>query len=102
MRIYCSKNYEQPKDRSGEYLVIFPNGTKRWYLNNQLHREDGPAVEFFNGTKVWHLNGKYHREDGPAIELFDGNKTYCYNDEYFPSIKTNAEWKKNLKLMKFK
>ncbi|MAG26521.1 hypothetical protein CMI47_13320 [Candidatus Pacearchaeota archaeon] len=33
-------------------------GTKRWYLNNKLHREDGPAILHQNGDKYWYLNGK--------------------------------------------
>ena len=33
-------------------------GTKYWYLNGLLHREDGPAAEYWNGTKRWRLNGK--------------------------------------------
>jgi len=36
----------------------YPNGTKHWYLNGRLHREDGPAVEYANGDKCWYLNGK--------------------------------------------
>ena len=40
----------------------YPNGTKKWYLNNKLHREDGPAVEYTNGDKVWYLNGKLYSE----------------------------------------
>jgi hypothetical protein len=52
-----------------QYQVrVYPNGTKEWYLNGKLHREDGPAVEYSDGTKYWYLNGKLHREDGPAIE----------------------------------
>ena len=39
-------------------LVEYANGTKFWYLNGQLHREDGPAIECANGTKLWHLNGQ--------------------------------------------
>ena len=38
-------------------LKIDSNGTKRWYLNNQLHRTDGPAVEYYNGYKYWYING---------------------------------------------
>ena len=37
-----------------------------------LHREDGPAIEYANGNKHWYLNGKLHREDGPAIENANG------------------------------
>ena len=35
-----------------EYTVrVFKNGPKYWYLNGELHREDGPAVECSDGTK---------------------------------------------------
>ncbi len=43
-------------------------GDKRWYLNNQLHREDGPAIEWINGDKFWYLNNQLHREDDPAAK----------------------------------
>jgi hypothetical protein len=39
-----------------EYQVfIYPDGTKLWYLNGKLHREDGPAIEYLNGYKEWYL-----------------------------------------------
>jgi hypothetical protein len=63
-----------------EYNVqVYANGNKYWYLNGNLHREDGPAVEGANGTKHWYLNGKLHREDGPAFENSDGNKYWYLN-----------------------
>ena len=34
------------------------HGTKEWYLNGKLHREDGPAIEWSDGSKSWYLNGK--------------------------------------------
>ena len=60
-------------------VVVYPNGDKFWSLNDQLHREDGPAVEYANGTKHWYLNGELHREDGPAIEWADGGKQWRLN-----------------------
>ena len=63
-----------------KYTVkVYPDGTKYWYLNDKLHREDGPACEYVNGDKSWYLNGKYHREDGPAIEGSDGSKHWYLN-----------------------
>ena len=65
-----------------EYTVrVYPNGTKYWYLNGKLHREDGPAVEFADGDKFWWLNGKRHREDGPAAEEAHGHKSWYLNDK---------------------
>ena len=58
---------------------VHDDGYKEWWLNNQLHREDGPAVEKTNGYKAWYLNGKCHREDGPAIEWIDGYKEWWLN-----------------------
>jgi hypothetical protein len=40
--------------------------------DHQLHRVDGPAVEYANGERYWYLNGERHREDGPAVEFQDG------------------------------
>ena len=61
--------------------VFFVNryGTKGWYLNDQLHRINGPAIEYANGDRVWYLNGKYHREDGPAVEHANGDRVWYLN-----------------------
>ena len=64
-----------------EYTVkVDGNGTKFWFLNNKLHKEDGPAIERFNGIKSWYLDGKRHREDGPAVECANGTKFWWLND----------------------
>ena len=60
-------------------VKVWDNGTKAWWLNGKLHREDGPAVEYANGSKEWYLNGKRHREDGPAIERTNGDKEWFIN-----------------------
>ncbi len=57
-------------------LKIEQDGTKCWFLNDKLHREDGPAVEYPNGRKCWYLNDKRHREDGPAVEWPNGEKDW--------------------------
>ncbi len=65
------------------------------YFNeqNQLHRENGPAVECTNGDKFWYQNGKCHRENGPALEFADGDKQWWINDhlhrEDGPAVLTN-------------
>jgi hypothetical protein len=60
---------------------VSPNGSKSWYLNDQYHRVDGPAIEWANGSKEWYLNGKLHRVDGPAVENADGYKAWYLNDQ---------------------
>jgi hypothetical protein len=61
--------------------TVFTNayGDKYWYQNGELHREDGPAIEFANGTKYWFAHGKLHRVDGPAMEYADGEKSWYLN-----------------------
>ena len=63
-------------------LKVDKCGTKRWYKNGKLHREDGPAGEYANGDKYWYKNGKQHREDGPAIESVNGDKFWFKNDKW--------------------
>ena len=69
-------------NRMIKYTVkVFEDGTKYWYLNDKLHREDGPAIELANGTTEWYLNDKLHREDGPAVEGAGGYKAYYLNNK---------------------
>ena len=72
--------------------VEYADGSKFWYLNGKLHREDGPAIEYSNGTKYWLINGKRHREDGPANEYADGSKLWYLNGEEL----TEEEWRAKL------
>ena len=76
-----------------EYTVkVYPNGDKFWWLNDKLHREDGPAYEGANGNKSWYLNGKRHREDGPAIEYASGTKAWHLNDKLHREDGPAMEW----------
>ena len=54
------------------------NGYKEWWLNNKLHRDNGPAVEHINGDVEYYQNGLRHREDGPAISF-----NYGQHQEYW-------------------
>jgi len=54
-------------------------GTKCWYLNGELHREDGPAFEDTDGTEQWWVKGELHRIDGPAWIHPNGKKEWCVN-----------------------
>jgi hypothetical protein len=76
-----------------EYKVkVYTNGDKFWCLNDKLHREDGPAVEYADGTKWWCLNGELHREDGPAVEWANGTKWWCLNGELHREDGPAVEW----------
>jgi len=83
-----------------------PNGTKKWYVNGLLHREDGPAIELLNGDKKWYVNGLLYREDGPAIERANGDKEWYvhgikYTEAEFKDVinnlKTRSEYREALK-----
>jgi hypothetical protein len=52
---------------------------KEWYQNGQLHRVSGPAIEKSNNHKEWWQNGQRHRTDGAAVELSDGDKWWFIN-----------------------
>ena len=47
-----------------------------YYKDNQLHREDGPAVEYSTGEKEWWINGLQHRIGGPAKEMLNHQEWY--------------------------
>jgi|ERR1700691_915888 len=51
-----------------------------YYLNDKLHREDGPAVIYSDGTINYYLNGKLHREYGPAVIWNNGSFEYYINN----------------------
>ena len=67
-----------------QHIEIDENGHKFYYSDREmqiLHREDGPAIEWFNGSKSWWVNGRLHREDGPAAIWHNGRKSWYLNDE---------------------
>jgi hypothetical protein len=33
--------------------------SRKWYVNDFLHRLDGPACEYNNGHKEWYFEGYY-------------------------------------------
>jgi hypothetical protein len=74
--------------KNGLYI---DGGTKRWYLNGELHRVDGHALEDNDGYKAWYINGERHREDGPALERVNGTKEWFLNGE-----KVYSKYKNNL------
>lgn len=56
--------------------IEWTSGTKQWWINGKLHREDGPAIEYRNGDKFWYMDGRLNRENGPAAEFIDGTKQW--------------------------
>ena len=74
--------------------VEWPNGVREWYQYGLRHRDDGPAYEHVGtGHKAWFQYGKCHREDGPAVENSDGENWWWLNGE---SCRGINEWAKQL------
>jgi hypothetical protein len=47
-----------------EYTVqVYDKGTRHWWLNGKLHREDGPACEYPDGSRCWYLGGVEYTEE---------------------------------------
>jgi hypothetical protein len=42
------------------------NVHKLWIQNDLIHNQNGHAVEYKNGNKQWYLNNELHRINGPA------------------------------------
>ena len=88
-------------DRPTQYV----DRAKIWPLNGDIngvfHRDGGrPAIVRENGSQEWWVNGQLHRENGPAVELADGQKQYYLNgvqQEKAPE-QQKSWWKKKLRL----
>ena len=55
------------------------NGDAEWWADGQPHRLGAPAIEFA-AARIWLVRGKRHRLDGPAIERRDGTKKWFIDD----------------------
>lgn len=54
--------------KNGKHVLA--DGTEKWYQDDLIHRETGPAVIGDNGQSlVWFKHGMMHRDDGPAVIL---------------------------------
>ena len=91
--IKCWYNEQDQLHNEDGPAVEYKLGTKHWYINGKRHREDGPAIECADGIKAWYINGKRHREDGPAIEGASGDKYWFLNGKYLTEAEFNARTK---------
>ena len=102
----CKNKYYYLNDkihREDGPAIEYANGDKAWYKNGKFHREDGPAIVYSNGDKHWYKNGKLHREDGPAVEWANGNNIWYLNDIFYGKNDdfTNKSWFKFVKTLIF-
>ena len=77
--------------------------TCSWYKNGVAHREEGPAIETVDGYKAWRIEGKLHRKDGPAIEHVNGTKEWWFNNIIYGYNNkfTNKSWERFIKTLIF-
>jgi hypothetical protein len=63
-------------------------GTIRYYdSKGNLHRKDGPAVEYTDGEVMYFIHGTLHREDGPAYASADGDALmYCLDGKAYDEV----------------
>jgi hypothetical protein len=54
-----------------------------YYVDGKLHRKDGPAIEWDDGQFIYALDGKKHKEDGPAVRLKVPGKENKFQEEYW-------------------
>jgi hypothetical protein len=71
------RNSNRDLHRTDGPAIEYSNGGKEWWVRGKCHRTDGPAVERSDGGKEWWVRGKCHRTDGPAVELSNGYKKWC-------------------------
>ena len=70
------RNSDDQLHREDGPAVERSDGTREWWLDGDLHREDGPAIEFPDGFREWWIDGQLHREDGPAVEFPSGTREW--------------------------
>ena len=76
MEVLKLKSFDDliPENYTG--IIERSDGDKLWYKKGEIHREDGPALEYKDGTKVWCNEGEFHKEDGPAVEYKNEKKLW--------------------------
>lgn len=76
--------------------VLGGTAHSHWFLNDQTHRSDGPAVITVYGAKVWYRDGSLHRLDGPAIIFPNGAKEWYHKGKLHrldgPASAGSDEW----------
>ena len=64
--------------------IEYANGYHEYWVRGQLHRDDGPAKEdTASGFQVWYRHGQLHREDGPASIDPDGEESYWLDGKHY-------------------
>lgn len=60
---------------------INEEGVKHYYLNDKLHREDGPAIEYPDDSPWWFINDEYRPNDDMPNESIINSKFWYLNGQ---------------------
>ena len=71
--VYCALKYR---------VVVDEFGTRYYNTRGQLHRDEGPAIEWIDGGKEWFQNGQMHRIGGPTVEWGSLRQWFLFGVEY--------------------
>ncbi len=72
-------NREIVEDGITYYVLTSRNGTTTWYKDSNRkirHRLLGPAYIVPRVGCSWHVEDQHHRDDGPAVEYDNGDKLF--------------------------
>ena len=72
------------------YGTIYHKDAKGKY-----HNPYGPALIWPSGSKYYYIHGKLHRTDGPAAIWADGDEWYCVNGKNLTKEEFNKLYGKN-------
>ena len=76
-------------------IEVDRDGTRKYFNSaGEIHRDNGPAVEYKSGSKGWFQNGKLHRTGGPAVEWSNGDEEWWIDSveysehDYYTALKS--------------
>jgi hypothetical protein len=67
----------------------------------ELHRTDGPTIEYADGYQAWWVNDKRHRTDGPAIKYANGYQEWWVDGKFIKG-EQSGERKQKRKMTNYK
>ena len=62
-------------------LSITKSGVRYWFKQNEISRDNGPAIVDLPYYRAWWLDGKPHRVGGPVYIWGDGLREWFENGE---------------------
>ena len=65
----CHRYYKDDKiHRDDGPAIILPVDSVKYFIEGKLHNENGPATISYLGMLEYYINGRRHNEKGPGIE----------------------------------